>query len=99
MPIWTSKHETAKRVRHRVSGVMKWVIAQGYRADNPAGEALGPALPKVDPSRTHFRALPYDQVGAALANIRESDGNRTARLAFEFMLLYAVRSGEARHAR
>ena len=99
MPIWTSKHETAKRVRHRVSGVMKWAIAQGYRADNPAGEALGAALPKVDASRTHFRALPYDQVGAALANIRESDGNRTARLAFEFMVLCAVRSGEARNAR
>ena len=99
LPIWTSKHETAKRVRHRVSAVMKWAIAQGYRVDNPAGEALGAALPKVDASRTHFRALPYDQAGAALAKIREGDGNLSATLAFEFMVLCAVRSGEARHAR
>ena len=99
MPIWASKHETAKRVRHRISAVMKWAIAQGYRPDNPAGEALVAALPKVDAAPTHHRALPYDQVGPALARVRASGGNLSAKLAFEFMLLCAVRSGEARGAR
>ena len=55
MPVWTSKHETAKRVRHRISAVMKWAIAQGYRSDNPAGESLGAALP---PSGRAAKALP-----------------------------------------
>ena len=99
MPLWTSRHETAKRVRHRVSAVMRWAIAQGYRADNPAGEALGAALPKVDRTPVHFRALRYDRVGAALEKIRLSDGNVSAKLALEFMALCAVRSGEARNAR
>ena len=99
IPIWTSKHETAKRVRHRISAVMKWAIAQGYRPDNPAGEALVAALPKVDAAPTHHRALPYDQVGPALARVRARGGNLSAKLAFEFMLLCAVRSGEARGAR
>ncbi len=96
--IWTSKHETANRVRHRISAVMRWSIAQGYRTDNPAGEALGAALPKVDRTPTHFRALPYHEVGPALAKIRQSDGNLSAILALEFMVLCAIRSGEARNA-
>ena len=99
MPVWTSKHETAKRLRHRISAVMRWAIAQGYRTDNPAGEALGAALPKVDRTPNHFRALPYDQVGEALNKIRQCGGNVSAKLAFEFMALCAVRSGEARNAR
>ena len=36
LPIWSTKAETARRLRQRVSAIMKWAIAQGYRADNPA---------------------------------------------------------------
>ena len=98
MPIWTCRHVTAMRVRHRIAAVMKWAIAQGHRPDNPAGEALGAALPKVDAAATHFRALPHAEVPAALAKVRASD-HLAVRLAFEFMVLCAVRSGEARGAR
>ena len=37
LPIWTTKTETAARVRRRIGAVMKWAVAQGHRADNPAG--------------------------------------------------------------
>ena len=47
MPIWNERSETARRVRQRVSTVMKWAVAQGYRADNPAGDAIGAALPST----------------------------------------------------
>ena len=47
MPIWNEKRETARRVRQRLSAVMKWSVAQGYRDDNPAGDAIGAALPKA----------------------------------------------------
>ena len=40
LPIWTCKHATAQKVRQRIGTVMKWAIAQGYRNDNPAGDAL-----------------------------------------------------------
>ena len=40
-PIWHEKAQTAQRVRQRISAVMKWAIAMGYRPDNPAGDALG----------------------------------------------------------
>ena len=41
MSIWHQKPETARRVRQRISTVMKWAVAQGHRADNPAGDAIG----------------------------------------------------------
>ena len=41
---------------------MKWAIAQGYRADNPAGEAATVALPKQAGAKKHLRALPHGDV-------------------------------------
>ena len=98
LPIWTTKHETAQRVRRRVSAVMKWAIAQGFRAGNPAGDELMAALPKIDRQRAHQRALPHEQVAEALAKIRTAATNPINRLVLEFIVLTAVRSGEARMA-
>ena len=96
LPIWTKKAETARRIRQRIGAVMKWAIAQRYRQDNPAGEALGAALPKNAGNVKHFRAVPYSEVGAAIQKVRESDAGVTAKLLFEFITLCACRSGEAR---
>lgn len=98
LPIWTEKAETARRVRQRIGAVMRWTIAQGHRQDNPAGEALGAALPKNAGNIKHFRAVPYNKVGTALQKVRESDAGITTRLLFEFITLCACRSGEARKA-
>ena len=37
---------------------MKWSVAQGHRNDNPAGDAIGAALPNNGVRRDHQRALP-----------------------------------------
>ena len=98
LPIWTKKAETARRVRQRIGAVMKWAIAQGYRQDNPAGEALGAALPKNAGNVKHFRAVHYKEAGAAIQTVRESVAGVTTKLLFEFITLCACRSGEARKA-
>ena len=98
LPIWNSKRETARRVRQRIGAIMKWAVAKGYRNDNPAGEAIGAALPKNGVKRRHQRALPHGQVAGALAKIRASGAWKSTRLAFEFIVLTAARSGEARLA-
>ena len=72
LPIWNEKPETARRVRQRIGSVMKWAVAQGYRQDNPAGDALGAALPKNGVAKKHHRALPHTEVGSAIATIRAS---------------------------
>ena len=98
LPIWIDKHETARRVRQRISTVMQWAIAQGLRDDDPAGDSINLALPKVKRQRIHQRALPYGQVGGALDRIRNAKCSTGIRLVLEFMVLCAVRSGEARLA-
>ena len=59
-PIWTSKHETARRIRQRIGAVMDWAVAQGYRQDNPAGEALTKVLPRM-PKPESTEGRPWGQ--------------------------------------
>ena len=99
LPIWSTKRETARRVRQRVGAVMKWAVAQGYRDDNPAGDAISAALPKTAVRQQHMRALPHAEVGAALGRVKGSGAYIGTMLAFEFLVLNAARSGEVRNAR
>ena len=99
LPIWSTKRETARRVRQRIGAIMKWAVAQGYREDNPAGDAISAALSKNSVRRQHQRALPHAQVGEALARVRASRAHRATTLGFEFLVLTACRSGEVRRAR
>ena len=99
LPIWGEMPETARRVRQRISIVMKWAVAQGYRGDNPAGKALGAALPKMSTAQTHYSALPYKRVPAALRRVKSSGLYTGKLLCFEFLVLCAVRNAEARLTR
>ena len=98
IPHWHTKNETMRRVRQRIGAVMKWAVAQGYRGDNPAGDAISAALPKAGSVRRHQRALPFGEVGAALAKVRTSGAHGLTALAFEFLVVTACRSGEVRLA-
>ena len=98
LPIWTEKAETARRVRQRISAIMKWAIAQGYRGDNPAGDAIAAALPKASDTPKHFRALHHTEAGDTIRAVRRSQASLSVKLAFEFLVLTAARSGEVRHA-
>ncbi|MCY4429400.1 MAG: tyrosine-type recombinase/integrase [Rhodospirillales bacterium] len=97
-PIWLSKPETAKRVKRRVSAVMRLAIAEGYRADNPAGESIAAALPRHTRPRRHHRALHYSKVAEAIATINRSAAGGPTKLLHEFLILTATRSGEVRKA-
>ena len=97
-PIWTVKNETAARVRQRMETVMDWAVTHGYRLDNPAGKALLRVLPRFKREEKHHPALPYNQVGWAIGQVRESTANPLTKLAFEFLVLTAARPGEVRKA-
>ncbi len=99
LPIWHARHETARRVRQRISTTMKWAVAQGHREDNPAGDAISAVLPKNGRIKNHHRALPFVEVTAALDRVSKSGAARTTVLALEFLVLTACRSGEVRSAR
>lgn len=97
-PIWTKIPETARRVRQRIGAVMKWAIAQGWRQDNPA-ENIQTALAKVPKVKAHRVALPHAEVSTFLAALGASGAMLQTKLALEFLILTAARSGEAREAR
>ena len=99
LPIWNEKRVTATRVRNRISAVMRWAVAKEYREGNPAGDTIAAALPRNGVRTVHHRALPHAQVGRALARVRASTSQPVTKLAFEFLVLTASRSGEARSAR
>lgn len=96
-PIW--QRETGRRVRQRIAVVMRWCIAQGHRPDNPAGEAVTQALPRRSGARRNYRSLPYAEVAGAIHAVQASGAYALTKLCFEFLVLTAARSGEARLAR
>ena len=77
--------------------VFDWVVAMQHRTDNPADNARA-LLPKNGHRATHQTALPYEDVGAALRAVRESNTAPMVKACLEFVALTAVRSGEARGA-
>ena len=97
-PIWTTRPETARRVRQRMRTVFKWAISYGFMESNPAGEAIDGALPAMPKVKAHFRALPYQEVKSALETVAASQASMSAKLCFRFLVLTAARSGEARGA-
>jgi integrase len=89
--------EVARKLQIRMSAVFRWAIAEGHRSDNPAtAEAL--ALPKLERETRHFKALPYQEVRECLDRIKASNAHVSTKLALEFLVLTATRSGEVRGA-
>lgn len=100
-PIWTTKTETATRLRQRIEKILDWCTARGYRTgENPARWAghLKELLPQPEKirSRRHFPALHYNDLPACIARLTRVPG--TAARALEFTILTAARSGEVRGA-
>ncbi|MXY99880.1 DUF4102 domain-containing protein [Candidatus Poribacteria bacterium] len=97
-PIWSTRPETARRVRQRIRTVLRWGMAHGYIDRNVAGEVIDGALPSMPKVKNHLRALPYQEVPKALTVIEESQASLAVRYCFRFLILTAARSGEARGA-
>ena len=97
-PIWHVKAETARAVRQRIRSVLEWAIAMDLRNDNPCDRVL-PVLGPQNDIVTHRQALPHRDVAVAIEKVRGSKSAQPAvRLAFEFLVLTAARSGEVRLA-
>ncbi|MDI6018228.1 integrase arm-type DNA-binding domain-containing protein [Burkholderia pseudomallei] len=96
-PIWTTKTETASRIRGRIESVLDWATVHGYRVgENPA--RLKGHLDKLLPKRSrvqkveHHPALPYAGLPDFMNELRAAEG--TAARALEFLILTATRTNE-----
>ena len=97
-PIWSSRPETARRVRQRMRTIFRWAMANELIETNPAGEAIDGALPSMPKVKAHLRALPYQEVGSALRTVDASQTSPASKHCLKFLVLTAARSGEARGA-
>ena len=98
-PIWNVKAATARNVRQRLSTVLEWARTAGFRSgDNPVA-SIGDALPRQKKSDRHHAALPYPEVSAFIGKLRAGQAAPVTKLAFEFLILTAVRTTETREAR
>ncbi len=96
-PIWHDRPVQARTLRQRISVVLRWACAAGYRTDDPSAGVVE-ALPKQrEPG--HFRALHHSEVGDALRRIAASEAAPATKQALRFLTLTAVRTNEVRGAR
>ena len=96
-PIWSAKPETARRVRGRIEAVLDYAADPDdalYRNPATLTDRLLKKLPKLPTSRrqTNHPSLPYAEVAAFMASLRERDG--IAALALKFTILTAARTNE-----
>ena len=76
---------------------MQWAVAMECRADDPC-DRVGVTLGRQRDVVQHMPALPHREVAAAIQTVRASGATPAAKLAFEFLVLTAARSGEVRGA-
>jgi integrase len=96
-PIWSTKPETASRVRGRIESVISAAKARGeFKGENPATwkghlDNLLPKTSKVRKVENHA-ALPYAALPAFMVDLRTREG--IAAAAMEFLILTVGRTGE-----
>ena len=89
-PIWTTKPETASRVRGRIESILDWATTRGYRqGENPARwrghlENLLPNRSKVRRVE-HHAALPYADLPAFMDQLSRQDGIAASALRFTIL--------------
>ena len=98
-PIWLTKSETARRVRQRIGVVLDYAHGKGWRDTEAPMRALSQLLGGLkQPKGRNFAAMPYKALPAFMAVLREGEFS-IGRLALQFLVLTAARSGEVRKAR
>lgn len=94
-PIWTEKHETAKRLAQRIKTVLDVARSKGFRSgENPVTSIKDAgALPKVKAKVKHHKAMGWQDIPAFYEDL--STRKAMAAKALMFTCLTGSRTGEA----
>ncbi|SDY75543.1 tyrosine-type recombinase/integrase [Citreimonas salinaria] len=94
--IWVGKHDTARRIKQRMSNVFSWAIqAKHYPHPNPVAE-IETGLPRIKHQAEHMEAIDWREVQEFMVKLKRREGN--AARCLEFILHTLARSREAREA-
>ena len=99
-PIWLHKAETATRTKQRIHQVMEWCCAKGLRVGNPV-DGVKHLLPKQASAAArvkHHPAMPWREIPEFVTGKLVSS-SKVSPMLLMFVILTAVRSGEARQAK
>ena len=93
-PIWTEKHETAKRLSQRIKTVLDVAKSKGFRSGENPVTAIKDArvLPTVKAKPQHHDAMPWRDVPAFYAEL--NGRSAIAAKALQFTILTASRTSE-----
>lgn len=93
-PIWTNKHETARRLAQRIKIVLDVAKSKGFRSGENPVTAIQDAqvLPKVKAKPKHHSAMEWKDVPAFYADLKTRDA--MAARALMFTCLTGSRTGE-----
>ncbi|MEL7453002.1 MAG: tyrosine-type recombinase/integrase [Pseudomonadota bacterium] len=93
-PIWTEKHETAKRLAQRIKIVLDVAKSRGFRSgENPVtGIKDAGALPKVKAKVKHHKAMRWQDVPAFYSDLKGR--NAMSANALRFTCLTGSRTSE-----
>ncbi|MGC2787522.1 MAG: tyrosine-type recombinase/integrase [Roseiarcus sp.] len=94
-PMWQTKPSSADRVRTAIEAVLDAAIVRGLRSQPNVARwkgTLSLLLPKRRALVKHHPAMPYSEVPAFMARMRETGG--PVALAMQFTILTALRKGE-----
>ncbi len=97
-PIWFTKPETARRVLQRLKVVFDSAILRGARERANPTIGVSAELGTDHRQVTHHAALNWREVPRFVRELRGRAVMPSTRLVFEFLILTAARSGEARGA-
>lgn len=99
--IWFEKHETARRLKQRIATVFDDAMGKGHiTGENPVtGVSASLKSDKRLRRPKHHAAMDYRDLPAFMARLRSDDVPAMSRLALEFTILTAARTGEVIHAR
>ncbi len=94
-PIWFEKPETAKRVKQRIATVLDDAKGKGHlTSENPVTGVSASLRSDKRTRPQHFRAMDYRDLPAFIQWLRSDDTPTMSRLALEFTILCAARTGE-----
>ncbi|GAB5447414.1 tyrosine-type recombinase/integrase [Gymnodinialimonas sp.] len=83
-PIWTEKHETARRLSQRIKTVLDVARSKGFReGENPVVAIRdGHVLPKVKKKVNHHKAMRWQDVPSFCADVQERSAMAAKALMF-----------------
>jgi integrase len=99
LPIWSSKHSVAKRLKSWLSRIFDWAHTKGYCGEINPCDGVEKGLPKISQRVVSHASLDWRKVPEFIAALENSQSLPSVISALKFLILTAARTQEVRGAK